>query len=90
MGAILEVPYGELAANENTRGLMDSIIQEIFEVLSAHGQETLWPDSKAYRQAFYGQMIPTTAQHHASMLQDIIRGREDGNRRIKRSGSHPG
>ncbi|PKM77339.1 MAG: 2-dehydropantoate 2-reductase [Firmicutes bacterium HGW-Firmicutes-15] len=76
LGAILEVPYGKLAANENTRALMDSIIQEIFAVLSAHGQETLWRDCRAYRQTFYGQMVPTTAQHHSSMLQDIQRGRK--------------
>ncbi len=76
LGAILEVPYGELAANENTRALMDGIIQEIFAVLSAHGQETPWSDYQAYQEAFYKQMIPTTAQHHSSMLQDITRGRK--------------
>lgn len=76
LGAILEVAYGELAANPNTRSLMDCIIEEIFAVLSAHGQETLWPNSEAYRQAFYGQMVPPTAQHHSSMLQDIMRGRK--------------
>jgi 2-dehydropantoate 2-reductase len=76
LGAILEVPYGKLADNKHTRVLMDSIIGEIFEVLSAHGQETLWPDARAYRQAFYEQMVPATALHHASMLQDIQRGRK--------------
>lgn len=76
LGAILEVPYGKLAENPNTRILMDNIIEEIFAVLKAHGQETLWPDAASYRQAFYSQMIPTTALHHASMLQDIQRGRK--------------
>jgi 2-dehydropantoate 2-reductase len=76
LGAILEVPYGKLAENPNTRSLMDSLIDEIFAVLSAHGHETLWPDAASYRQAFYGQMIPTTVSHHASMLQDIQRGRK--------------
>jgi 2-dehydropantoate 2-reductase len=75
LGAILEVPYGKLAENMHTRELMDSIITEIFAVLAAYGQETPWPDADAYRQAFYGQMIPTTALHHASMLQDIQLGR---------------
>ncbi len=76
LGAILEVPYGKLAANSYTRSLMDNIIAEIFAVLAAHGQETLWPDADSYRKAFYEQMIPTTALHHASMLQDIQRGRK--------------
>ena len=76
LGAILEVPYGKLAENQHTRVLMDSVIEEIFAVLKAHGQETLWGDAESYRKAFYGQMIPTTALHHASMLQDIQRGRK--------------
>jgi len=75
LGAILEVPYGKLAENENTRNLMDSMIDEIFAVLAAHNQKTLWPDADSYRQAFYGQMVPATVLHHASMLQDIQRGR---------------
>lgn len=76
LGAVLEVPYGKLAENSNTRAMMDNIIEEIFAVLKAHGQSTLWPDAVSYRQAFYGQMITTTALHHASMLQDIQRGRK--------------
>jgi len=76
LGAILEVPYGKLADNPNTRTLMDNIITEIFQVLKAHGQDTPWPDAKAYREAFYGQMVPSTVLHHASMLQDIQRGRK--------------
>jgi len=76
LGAILEVPYGKLAENPHSRALMNRIIEEIFEVLAVIGQETLWPDASAYRQAFYEQMVPTTALHHASMLQDIQRGRK--------------
>lgn len=76
LGAILEVPYGKLAENPHTRELMNSMIEEIFAVLRAHGQETLWPDAESYRSAFYGQLVPTTALHHASMLQDIQRGRK--------------
>lgn len=76
LGAILEVPYGQLAENSHTRELMNSVIEEIFAVISAYDQETLWPDAESYRSAFYGQMIPTTALHHASMLQDIQRGRK--------------
>ena len=75
LGAILEVPYGKLAENEYTAGLMDEIIEEIFAVLKASGEKTLWPDAASYRQAFYSQMVPSTAQHHASMLQEIQWGR---------------
>lgn len=75
LGAILEVAYGQLAANANSKSLMDAIIEEIFAVLKAIGQPTPWTDAEAYLQAFYGQMVPATVLHHASMLQDIQRGR---------------
>jgi len=75
LGAILEVAYGELAANENCRQIMDAVVAEIFAVLAAIGQPTPWPDAQAYLNAFYGQMIPPTTMHHASMLQDIKRRR---------------
>jgi len=75
LGAILEVAYGHLAEMEHTRQLMNSIIEEIFALLAAMGQEVLWKDAAEYQAAFYGQMVPPTALHHASMLQDIQRGR---------------
>lgn len=76
LGAILEVPYGMLAENPYTHQLMDQVIEEIFAVLKAHGQETPWADADAYREAFYSQLVPSTAGHHASMLQDMQRGRK--------------
>ncbi|HRY12011.1 MAG TPA: ketopantoate reductase family protein [Syntrophomonadaceae bacterium] len=76
LGAILEVPYGRLADDPHARQLMDDIIDEIFAVLHACGQDTLWAEAATYKQVFYGQLIPTTALHHASMLQDIQRGRK--------------
>ena len=75
LGAILEVAYGQLAANENSKKIMDAIIEEIFAVLEAIGQSTPWADAQTYQQAFYSQMVPSTVLHHASMLQDIQRGR---------------
>lgn len=76
LGAILGVPYGKLAEIEWSRQLMDQIIEEIFAVLKTLGQSTPWADADAYRAAFYGQMLPSTAAHRASMLQDIQRGRK--------------
>ncbi len=76
LGAILEVNYGRLAEMDSTRSLMNSMIEEIFAVLAAIRQETIWPDAASYLEAFYRQMVPSTAGHHASMLQDIQRGRK--------------
>lgn len=76
LGAILEVNYGKLGEMESTRRLMDTIIEEIFAVLKAMDQPTLWPDANAYLQVFYTTLLPSTGGHHASMLQDIQRGRK--------------
>lgn len=76
LGAIFGVNYGKLVENEFTRSIIDHIITEIFDLLKTSGQETLWPDTEAYRRDFYTKLIPTTAAHHASMLQDIRRGRK--------------
>lgn len=76
LGAILEVPYGRLAEIEWSRRLMDQIIEEIFAVLKSLGQSTPWADASAYRASFYEQMLPATAAHRASMLQDIQYGRK--------------
>ncbi len=76
MGAILELPYGKLAEIEFSRNVMDNIIREIFIVMQAAGQTVPWPDASAYLEEFYRQMVPTTAGHHASMLQDIRNGRK--------------
>lgn len=76
LGAILEVNYGKLAGNEHSRSLMNCVIGEIFNVLAAMGQETLWPDAEEYLKDFYEKLVPFTAAHHPSMLQDIQRGRK--------------
>ncbi len=76
LGAIFEVSYGELVENEYTKSIIDDVIREIFELLKLSGHETLWPDAQAYSNDFYTKMLPTTAAHHASMLQDILRGRK--------------
>jgi len=76
LGAILEVPYGKLAEMDWSRQLMDQIITEIFNVLEALDQPVPWTDANAYRSSFYQQMLPSTAAHRASMLQDIQQGRK--------------
>lgn len=76
LGAILELPYGRLAEIEFSRQVMDNIIREIFMVMNAIGQSAPWPDADAYLRDFYGQMLPATGGHHASMLQDIRNGRK--------------
>ncbi|MDK2822070.1 MAG: 2-dehydropantoate 2-reductase [Clostridia bacterium] len=75
LGAILEVNYGKLAEMEDTQKIMNKIIEEIFNVLEAMGEKISWPNSEAYLEDFYSKLVPVTANHHASMLQDIQLGR---------------
>jgi len=75
LGALLGVPYGDLPADRDTRMIMDAVIEEAFAVARAEGVELAWPDAAAYRDVFYGRLVPSTAAHRPSMLQDIERGR---------------
>jgi 2-dehydropantoate 2-reductase len=75
LGALLGVPYGDLALHPDTRAIMDAVIDEAFAVSRAEGVTLPWADAAAYRDAFYGRLVPSTAEHRSSMLQDIERGR---------------
>ena len=75
LGALLGVTYGALAAGADTRAVMDTVIDEAFAVARAEGVALPWPDAAAYRDTFYGRLVPSTAGHRSSMLQDIERGR---------------
>ena len=73
LGAILDVNYGKLTENEYTIDLMNSIIDEIFEVIKASGYSTLWDTPDDYRDLFYSKLVPDTYNHFSSTHQDIQR-----------------
>lgn len=75
LGAILGVVYGKLAENPQTRSLMDRIIDEAYAVMPALGLPRLFADADAFRAAFYSRMVPPTAAHTPSMLQDLRAGK---------------
>jgi len=75
LGAIFGVPYGALAESGYTRTIMDTIHREAFAVMEACGYATQWPTPEAYAGAFYGRLVPPTAAHESSMLQDIRAGK---------------
>jgi 2-dehydropantoate 2-reductase len=75
LGALLGLPYGQLPCDPDTRALMDAVIEETFAVARAEGVGLGWADAGAYREEFYGRLVPATAAHRSSMLQDIERGR---------------
>jgi len=72
LGAILDVPYGRLAESESTRMIMDGIIKEVFAVLAAVGYSTHWKTPADFIEVFYDKLVPDTAEHKSSTLQDIL------------------
>lgn len=75
LGAFLGLPYGALAADPDGRDVMDAIIDECFAVADARGIVPLVATADAYRELFYGRLVPSTVHHRSSMLQDLERGR---------------
>lgn len=75
LGAILGVTYGELAADPETRFIMGEVIREAYEVAAAKGVPLTWPTAAAYWTHFLEDLVPPTAAHYPSMLQDLQQGR---------------
>jgi 2-dehydropantoate 2-reductase len=75
LGALLRVPYGALAERAESRRVMDEVIGEALAVARADGADLLWTDTVACRDHFYGTLLPPTAAHRSSMLQDLENGR---------------
>ena len=73
LGAILDVNYGRLTENEYSKEIMNSIIDEIFEVIQASGYSTLWDNPDDYKDLFYSKLVPDTYNHYSSTHQDIQR-----------------
>ncbi|HYL58453.1 MAG TPA: ketopantoate reductase family protein [Candidatus Acidoferrales bacterium] len=78
LGALHEMSYGELAADRDLAAIMDEVIGEAFAVASRSGVRLPYADAGAYREMFYGRLIPSTASHRPTMLFDLKnRGRTD-------------
>jgi 2-dehydropantoate 2-reductase len=75
LGAILGVHYGLLAEREETRQLMNKVIDETFAVITALGGYLPWPAPDAYKKFFYDTLVPATYNHRPSMLQDLENGK---------------
>jgi 2-dehydropantoate 2-reductase len=71
LGAILDVPYGVLAENQFSRIIMNRIVEEVFSVMSATGYKTHWLCARDFLEVFYNKLVPDTAEHKSSTLQDI-------------------
>ena len=75
LSTLLEVPYGKLLERDSTRRLMRGIIEEAYRVAGAAGVRLEPATAAAYAELLVSRLIPDTAAHHPSMLQDLQRGR---------------
>ena len=73
LGAVLRVNYGKLADCENSKFIMNNIIDEIFKVMEASNNKSYWNNADEYKKVFYEKLVPSTYDHRASTLQDIER-----------------
>jgi 2-dehydropantoate 2-reductase len=64
LGAILDVPYGALAESPDTRQIMNTVIEEIYTVMTAAGFSTHWDTAGQYQDVFYEKLIPQIGRAH--------------------------
>jgi len=75
LGALLGLRYGELVADHERRRIMNRVIEEAYTIARAEGVELAWTSVDEYLDVFYERLVPATANHRSSMLQDIERDR---------------
>jgi len=73
LGALLRLHYGALADDPGLRAIMNDAIDEAFSVARAIGVALPFADAAAYREVFYGKLIPPTYEHRPSMIADLER-----------------
>ena len=73
---IHQMPYGKILENDQTRALMQEIVRECYAV--AQKKEILLNPATAeeYIELLTHTLIPKTATHYPSMLQDVRRGKK--------------
>ena len=76
LGAICDVPYGYLGKSQYIKNIMHKLVEEIFLVMKAAGYKTHVESSKDYLNLFYSKLLPATAKHESSTLQDIHRNKK--------------
>ena len=75
LGALLDVNYGALADNPDTRKIMEEVIREIFLVARAEKVALFWKEPDQYAREFFERLVPATRNHRASMIGDLKRNK---------------
>jgi len=74
LSTLLEVSYGVLATHPVSPRVIRAIIEEAYQVAAAHRIALEPSTAAAYTELLFATLIPATASHRASMLQDVRRG----------------
>ena len=73
---IHEMPYGGILKKEDTRRWMGEIVRECYAVGKAQGVALDPASAEEFIARLEGTLIPRTASHFPSMLQDVRRGKK--------------
>ena len=73
---ILNVKNGELLNNAYAKYTITSLVNELFQVTKALGYSLAWPTAAAYLDYLFNSLLPLTANHRSSMLQDRVSQRK--------------
>lgn len=76
LSCLLEVNYGKLLENTQSRAIMEDTIRELFKVIQKKAIVVDWNNSKEYISELFEHLIPTTYDHFSSMLQDKRTGKK--------------
>lgn len=76
LSALLDVPYGSLLNTEETQVIMKNVIYEIYAVALEKRVPMIIPTPDVYIQHLFYKLIPPTAEHYASMREDLIQGKK--------------
>lgn len=70
-----EMPYGKILENSETRARMEAVVRECYAVGLKQGVKLVPATADGFLERLTGTLIPRTAAHYPSMLQDKRRGR---------------
>jgi len=70
-----EMPYGKILEREDTREAMRRVVRECYAVAAAKSVRLEPASADEYVRLLEGRLIPQTAAHYPSMLQDLRKGK---------------
>jgi 2-dehydropantoate 2-reductase len=73
--ALHEMPYGKILENPETSAAMEAVVHECYAVALKKGVKLEPATADAYLSLLKSSLIPKTAAHYPSLLQDIQKGK---------------